>query len=83
VSWARHSKDSDVYVYGDGSGSTVCCCACRLHPTGLPGDHDSTYPETYGQALDHFLRHVAAGHKVPRRVFDRLIEQSVREAKKR
>jgi hypothetical protein len=78
MSYARIGKDSDVYVYGGSEHSVLVCCACRLHPTGLASGyvHESVFPETWGQALDHFLLHIKAGHRVPDRVFKRLVQQA-------
>lgn len=81
MSYARIGKDSDVYVYADGGHSVLVCCACRLHPNGLTqGAHESVFPETWGQALDHFLLHIRTGHRVPGRVFKRLVHQAQLEA---
>ena len=83
MSYARIGKDSDVYVYADGRHSVLVCCACRLHPTGLDRGHvlhENVFPESWGQALDHFLLHLRAGHRVPERVFTRLVAQAQLEA---
>jgi hypothetical protein len=42
--------------------------------------YESVFPETWGQALDHFLLHIEAGHRVPERVFTRLVRQAQLEA---
>jgi len=62
MSWARFSADSDVYVYEDVAGY-INCCGCSLED---PRETNFTEAAPLKAHLD---RHVAAGHKVPARVW--------------
>lgn len=78
MSYCRFSEESEVYVYHSVNGRFICCGCCLMEPVGAGLVH---YERSYGkreQLIEHLKKHIAAGHKVPARVFDRL-EQEMRE----
>lgn len=71
MSYARMNDESDVYVF-EHAGGFIQCCGCSItEPEGI---------ETFGfanlktarEALKHLGTHVALGHKVPQKAFDRI-----------
>ena len=66
MSYARFTKDSDVYVYLD-VGGYLNCCACALR-----GDYTSEKFYTTHDMLDHLDRHVDENHSVPPETFEEL-----------
>lgn len=68
MSYCRFGEDdSDVYVFRTGSRGlgTLECCGCIL------GER-SFYCQTEQQMIDHLHLHLAEGHLVPQKAFDRL-----------
>ena len=66
MSYARFTKDSDVYVFLNMSGRLECC-NCGLAIGARPVTFGST------QAMvDHLARHVHAGDRVPEHVVPEL-----------
>lgn len=57
MSYARFSRDSDVYVYESVGGGFVCD-DCALH-------EKRTVLDTPAAMIVHLLEHRAAGHAVP------------------
>ena len=79
MSYARFGE-GDVYVYGDVSG-LMRCQACELaravgdESTFSRGDYWTAAKDEREQAREmiaHLEKHVAAGHTVPSRAFERL-----------
>lgn len=66
MSYARFSEDSDVYVFLHVAGG-LTCCGCSLQKQGV----DPAFARTESM-LHHLREHQQAGHKVPRRTFERL-----------
>lgn len=62
MSWARFSDDSSVYIYEDVDKYINCCGCCLEDP------RETTFTEA-APLKAHLDRHVAAGHKVPARVW--------------
>jgi hypothetical protein len=58
MSYARHSEDSDVYVFLSITGHLECC-SCPLMPGHFRADSTQAM-------LAHLQAHLEAGHKVPR-----------------
>lgn len=76
MSYARFGwDDSDVYVF-EHAGGFIQCCACALQPTEendiFPGSVDLN---TAREALAHLDQHMAAGHSVPAKTFERIREE--------
>ena len=82
----RFGHDSDVYAFvGGGEHPAYCvyCCECALvEPDKRPRDKvsflfrhgKSRNLKAFDEIDAHFKAHVAAGHKVPRRLFDHLAD---------
>ena len=66
MSYARFSRDSDVYVFAHVEGGYECC-AC-----GLAGTWGSIRCQTIKEMLDHLEEHKKAGDKVPDHCIERL-----------
>ena len=72
MSYCRFSPDSNVYLYPH-VDDYIECCACRLKPEGeWFGNFRLDAPS---DAIDHLNRHIAAGHQVPARAFERLKQE--------
>jgi hypothetical protein len=65
MSVCRFGDDSDVYVFYANTGG-IECCRCDL----LNGNHFNA-PDEAGMIV-HLEAHLAAGHKVPPKAFERL-----------
>lgn len=74
MSYARMSDDSDVYIFEHANGF-IQCCGCSITE---PEDHEwfgFANLNTAREALAHLDEHVALGHKVPQRAFERIREK--------
>lgn len=67
MSYARFGDDSDVYIYSD--GEKLNCCGCFLD-----GDFASA---EFENICEHLLRHLSAGHMVPRYCIERLFVEAL------
>lgn len=66
MAYARFTPGSDVYIFADIYGG-ITCCGCFLGP-------NSFNCETVDEMLSHLEKHKAAGHEVPERAIECLIE---------
>jgi hypothetical protein len=64
----RFNDDSDVYVYYSVLGG-IDCCGCILLGRGAFVARDEA------AMITHLNEHVAAGHKVPAKAFERLAQR--------
>jgi hypothetical protein len=64
VSYCRKSDTSDVYVIRHFDGKWECFCSEK-----------NTVFSTRTDAISHLQQHVARGHRVPQRAFDRLVRE--------
>ena len=72
MSYARFSKDCDVYIYDDYRYG-LHCCGCKLKkPHGYAND---IFHENYDLLIEHLHEHRKAGHKVPDYLFEILAEE--------
>ena len=67
MSYARFGEGSDVYIYSD--GEQLNCCGCCLD-----GDFAS---DDFEKICEHLIRHLDAGHKVPRYCIERLFVEAL------
>lgn len=70
MSYARFGVDCDVYVFLATDGH-VECSDCAL----IEGHASARLPSS-ADAITHLRRHRAAGHKVPDRCIERLLEDA-------
>jgi hypothetical protein len=74
MSYARMSDDSDVYIFEHAEGF-IQCCGCSIIE---PDDYEIVgfaNLNTAREALAHLDAHVALGHKVPQKAFERIREE--------
>lgn len=89
MSYARFSKDSDVYIYGADNG--IVCCGCSLVPINKDELHydyiledwfpDGTFYTTnkYSEMIEHCQKHLDKGDKVPYDTIERLKANALKE----
>lgn len=69
MSYARFSKECDVYVFATeyGDKRVIECCACAFTATNSDGPWAEPFPQfsTISGILEHLGAHREAGHKVP------------------
>ena len=74
MSYCRFASDSDVFLLSTRDG--IECLECRLEGgvtyRALPTKHD---------AVLHLVEHLAVGHRVPVRAFDRLLTEIATDAR--
>lgn len=71
MSYARMSDSSDVYIFEHANGF-IQCCGCSITE---PEDYEIVgfaNLNTAREALAHLDEHVALGHKVPQKAFERI-----------
>lgn len=74
MSYARMSDSSDVYIFSHANGF-IQCCGCSITE---PDDYEIVgfaNLNTAREALAHLDEHVALGHLVPQKAFDRIREE--------
>jgi hypothetical protein len=69
MAFVRWNVDSHVYVIGTRNNGVdeIMCCGCRLKDP-------PQYFNTVSDSIAHFKEHEVAGHKVPQRLYDQLVE---------
>lgn len=77
MSFCRFAEDSHVYVYGT-ADDEICCCACLLMSIDGP-DGWNFKTDSAATFLAHLNEHVAAGHLVPERCFERLAVEAQKQ----
>jgi hypothetical protein len=68
MSYARFCDHSDVYIYSD--GEAINCCGCRL-------DSEDFASDDFDEICEHLIRHLDAGHQVPRYCIERLLDEAI------
>lgn len=68
MSYARFSKDSNVYVYQSADGFE--CCGCWMQD-----DASATTFDTAAEMVDHLRLHQQVGHLVPQGCIDALLAE--------
>lgn len=67
MSWSRFGDTSSIYTYEDAQ-RRMNCCACLLLPDSF-GTFSTGDADTFATHIDH---HIAAGHRVPDGLADRI-----------
>ena len=73
MSYARFSRDSDVYVFLSVEGY-LDCCGCTLNKKGEDIHYGSFHSYTTKDMLDHLKHHRQVGDDVPDYCMESLLE---------